>query len=276
MERALILSGGGARGAFHVGVLKYLEEIGWTPNLICGTSIGAIIAAALASGTKTGNLVNMWEMNKKTNIYRLTTAKFIRSMFTRKQFHPLMDTGPLREMIEGYMDIGAIRRNPMRIIVTAINMFTSRLEYFESESVTIDHIMASSAMPMLFPWRNISGTPYWDSGLMANTPVLPALERGFKEIIVVLLSPVGAFDLKAPATHVEVAELMLEHFLIGSFMTTPFDMICKDRDIKIRIVAPHRMLGLFSMLNFSKDYAISLIQEGYKEAKAQLSDSKNH
>lgn len=270
MERALVLSGGGARGAFHVGVLKYLDEIGWRPDLICGTSIGAIIAASLASGTKTGNLINMWETYEKTNIYRLTTARFLRSLLTRKRFHPLMDTEPLKEMIRMYTDIEAIRRNPMRIVVTATNLITSRLEYFESERITVEHIMASSAMPMLFPWRYISGTPYWDSGLMANTPVVPALEQGAAEIIVVLLSPVGAFDMKSPATHAQVAELILEHFLIGSFMTLPFDMICKEKDIKLRIVAPRRMLGLLSMLNFSKDYAITLIKEGYDEAQDQL------
>ena len=50
MKKALILSGGGARGAFQVGVWQYLREINWTPDLICGTSIGAVNAAAIGSG----------------------------------------------------------------------------------------------------------------------------------------------------------------------------------------------------------------------------------
>ena len=46
MTRALILSGGGARGAFQVGVMKYLDEMGWIPDLVCGTSVGTVNAAA--------------------------------------------------------------------------------------------------------------------------------------------------------------------------------------------------------------------------------------
>ena len=49
-KRALILSGGGGRGAYHCGVIEYLELIGWKPDVLVGTSIGAINAAAIASG----------------------------------------------------------------------------------------------------------------------------------------------------------------------------------------------------------------------------------
>ena len=59
-ERALVLSGGGGRGAYHVGVLRYLEEQGWEPDIIVGTSIGAVNGAALASGHDATSLWELW------------------------------------------------------------------------------------------------------------------------------------------------------------------------------------------------------------------------
>ena len=74
--------------------------------------------------------------------------------------------------------------------------------------INIEHLMAASAIPGLFPWQLIDNQPHWDAGLMANTPITPALKQGATEIIVVLLSPVGAFRQQTPKTHLEVAELM--------------------------------------------------------------------
>jgi NTE family protein len=76
MKKALILSGGGARGAFQVGVWKYLREINWTPDLICGTSIGAINAAAIGSGMPVKRLIDLWETHNRSEIYRLKTLHF--------------------------------------------------------------------------------------------------------------------------------------------------------------------------------------------------------
>ena len=59
-KRALILSGGGGRGAYHCGVIEYLELIGWKPDILVGTSIGAINAAALASGRTAEELKTLW------------------------------------------------------------------------------------------------------------------------------------------------------------------------------------------------------------------------
>jgi NTE family protein len=151
--------------------------------------------------------------------------------------------------------------------------------------------MASAAVPLIFPWQFIDGEPHWDGGVMDNTPIMPALEHGAKQIIVVLLSPVGAFKLSLPQCHLQVMELMFEHSLIGAYKTSmayralrnkpqldgrgdlplqpSFFNHCRE-DPKIATVAPTRMLGFRSFFNFSKPQVTQLIREGYNNARKQL------
>ncbi len=126
---------------------------------------------------------------------------------------------------------------------------------------------------------------------MANTPIQPAIEAGAKEIIVVLLSPVGArLDLGLPNSKRDLIERVFELSLVGSYQMihsfiqkenekikkmSPLEGILynfgrETKSIKIRTVAPTRNLGLVSIMNFSKSQSHELISQGYEDAKAQL------
>ncbi len=277
-KQALILAGGGARGAFQVGVLRFLEEMNWKPDMICGTSVGAVNAVGTGCGMKSAQLAEFWKTYNRRKLFDLTLQKFILSFLSRRKFNPLMDTQPLRAILEKHIDIEVLRRSRTEIIITAVNMRTSAATYFDRSVITVRHLLASGAIPLVFPWQFIDGEPYWDGGLMANVPLMPALERGAKEIIIVLLSPVGwvkptviGKDQPLPRDHSQVAELMLEHFLFGSGSVLQ-EAMKKGLypDVKMATVAPVRMLGLRSLLNFSSKEAERLIQEGYDNAKEQL------
>jgi NTE family protein len=292
MKRALILSGGGARGAFQIGVWRYLQDKGWDPDMICGTSVGAINAVAIGSGMPLTNLLDIWKTQHRTKMYRLRILQFVWSIITGRPPSPLMDTGPLRSMITRFLDIEELRRSPRKIIITAVNLLTSKLTLFNNSVIDIDHVMASSAMPILFPWQYIDGEPYWDGGVMANTPLFPALENGSEEIIIVLLSPVGHQLRKEPKNLMTAGEMVFEHFLIGSCQSTLMNQTGRykngrlpgstslektDSDSgnnrpRIAMVSPSRMLGFRSLLNFSTKQAHRLIDEGYRNAENQLRD----
>ena len=202
-----------------------------------------------------------------------------------------MDTTPLRHILENTLEIENLRNSKTDILISAVNMRTAEITYFNQSTITLDHVMASSAMPMFFPWQFIQGEPYWDGGVMVNTPIAPALERHAKEIIVVLLSPVGEFKQKMPRDHRHAAELVFEQFLIGSHQTikslfkSPENSSILTRrspmpdpsgvehplpNPKIAMVAPEHMLGFQSLLNFSTKQATRLIHEGYAAACRQL------
>jgi NTE family protein len=292
MKKALVLSGGGARGAFQVGVWKYLQEIDWTPDLICGTSIGAVNAAAIGSGMSVERLIHVWRSHNRSEIYRLKGLQFLKSMRRGTPLKSVLDTAPLRALLTRHLNLEALRRSPIEVIISAVHLATGRLHLYNQDVIEIDHLMASSAMPILFPWQSIHGEPFWDGGVMANSPLFLALERKMEEIIVVLLSPVGHRSLKPPATLREGLELLLEHFLMGSCQTImplfnaspadarddewpsslPFAHHFTKRPLrpKISVIAPTQMLGLSSLLNFSARQVNRLIHAGYHNARHQL------
>lgn len=291
MKRALILSGGGARGAFQVGVWKYLREINWTPDLICGTSIGAVNAAAIGSGMSVERLIDIWKTHNRSEIYRLKALHFLKSTLRGKPLKSVLDTAPMRAMLTRHLNLEALRRSPIEIIISAVHLATGRLHLYNQDVIEIDHLMASSAMPILFPWQPIHGELFWDGGVMANSPLFIALERKIEEIIVVLLSPVGHRPLPPPATLREGLELLLEHFLIGSYQTTmpvfngPPVHACDEwpptrphvpkviesrLQPRISVIAPTQMLGFTSLLNFSTRQVNRLIHAGYHNARRQL------
>jgi NTE family protein len=287
MKRALILSGGGARGAFQVGVWKYLREINWTPDLICGTSIGAVNAAAIGSGMSVERLIDIWKTHNRSEIYRLKALKVLSSALYGRPFKSVFDTAPMRAMLTRHLDLETLRRSPIEIVISAVHLATGRLHLYNQDVIEIDHLMASSAMPILFPWQPIRGELYWDGGVMANSPLFIALERKIEEIIVVLLSPVGHRPLPPPATLREGLELLLEHFLMGSYQTTmPLinglarhacdegphaqKVIETGLQPRISVIAPTQMLGFTSLLNFSSRQVNRLIHAGYHNARRQL------
>ena len=219
MKRALVLSGGGARGAFQVGVWQYLREINWTPDLICGTSIGAVNAAAIGSGMSVERLIDIWKTHNRSEIYRFKALKVLSSALYGRPFKAVLDTTPMRAMLTRHLDLETLRRSPIEIVISAVHLATGRLHLYNQDVIEIDHLMASSAMLILFPCQPIRGELYWDGGVMANSPLFIALERKIEEIIVVLLSPVGHRPLPPPTTMREGLERLLEHFLIGSCQT---------------------------------------------------------
>ncbi|BDA80785.1 alpha/beta hydrolase [Leptospira kobayashii] len=286
-KKALILSGGGARGSYQAGVWRYLEEVGWKPDIICGTSVGAINACAIGSGMNSKLLTDLWLNLDKEKVMRYSWKNTAKELF-KKKYAPLADTAPLRKLIEEELDLSALNDSEMKVVISAVNILTSELRFFENPEIKIEHILASSAIPLFFPWQMVDGEPHWDGGIMANTPILPAITRGATEIIVVLLSPVGGSQtMEAPGTKDEALERLYELYLLGSYRNIEqgieyqkevtkqmspieaFLLSFRNRlgDTKIRVIAPKELLGLGSFLNFTREQAELLTEKGYKDAK---------
>ncbi len=275
MKRALVLSGGGGRGAFQAGVLKYLSQREWMPDLICGTSAGAINAAAIGSGLSTDDIIRLWEFEAPRCIRSVSLLRLI-SLFKKRGVGPIMDPAPVKALLSRHLDIPAIRRSSVQIRITAVQVQTGRLVYFDQDEIDIDHVLASSAFPFFFPWQLIDGEPCWDGGIMNNIPIPPDLKNEIKEMIVIFPSPMGAFRLPLPRSFLQLAERVFEQALIGSLDKTIWSQTnSKGVDSpRIQIVAPTRMLGFYSLMNFSKRQARRFIREGYQCAQTQLEINK--
>ncbi len=199
-KRALVLSGGGGRGAYHVGVLRFLEEHEWTPDIVVGTSIGAVNGAAIASGHTAYSLWSLWR--------RLTTDDVQRrswDVLSIEKWNHLLDTAPLRRTLieQKWIDLERINADPpiKHLRLTVVEMETGRLRIFgnsadptdrahcEHTPITLDHILASCSIPMVYPPTKIDDVAFWDGGTVANTPLGPAIDAGAEDIVVVLMTP---------------------------------------------------------------------------------------
>jgi NTE family protein len=108
------------------------------------------------------------------------------------------DPSPAKEIIARYVDFPALRKSPVRLLISAVDVETAELRVFDSYSdeITPDHILASGSLPPAFPWTTIAGKHYWDGGIFSNSPLEQVVERcgvaGKQVIIVDLFASVRA------------------------------------------------------------------------------------
>lgn len=291
MKKALIFAGGGSRGAFQIGVWKYLVERNWKPDIICGTSIGAINAAGIGSGLDISELIQIWTTHNRRKMYRINLLPFLYHCLPGSSLRPLFDTRSIQTLLSNKLDFNRIKKNDTKIVVSTVNVHTAKPHFFDNEQIGLKHILASSAMPVLFPWQQIDGQPHWDGGVMANVPLQPALDYGAQEIIIVMLSPISQTPQPFPRDLRTALEHVFEQFLTSSYQSVL--NFCQYKgarlnqpqvkyahkhfpsrtgNVKPNIItlAPKKMLGFRSLINFSLPQAKQLINEGYKTAHMQL------
>lgn len=206
LQTALILQGGGALGAYECGVVRAMEQAAIYPDIVAGVSIGAFNGAIIASHPRdaTGALEAFWRELSVTVpklpftwAMQSTAAMQILSLgvpgFFRPRWlsHPgqllsdptgwtsYYDTSPMRELIARYVDFPGLKTSPVRLLVSAVNVTTARLEIFDSyvDDLTPAHILASGSLPPGFPWTTIDGQAYWDGGIISNSPLDLVAER---------------------------------------------------------------------------------------------------
>ena len=209
---ALVLQGGGALGAYQGGVYEALAATNHVPDWVAGISIGAINAALIAGNApehRVERLRAFWDLaSSRVTVPSLFPTGFMRSWFNEvsanivaatgvpgffePRFPPAAmampgtpealsyyDTGPLRDTLLELVDFDRINRGEMRLSVGAVNIITGNLTYFDTEECVIkpEHIMASGALPPGFGPVMIDGEPYWDGGIVSNTPLQYVLDH---------------------------------------------------------------------------------------------------
>lgn len=222
----LVLTGGGARAAYQVGVLKAVRDLLGNPTrnpfpILCGTSAGAINSTTLAvfAGDFTGavaNLLQVWEHMHCDHIYRTdmlsimrSGARWLRSMMLLTPKNPvsLLDNAPLREMLGRNLDFGRIQDNidsgALYAACVTASGYTSgqSVSFFQGGSglegwernqrigaavpLSLDLLLASSALPFIFPAVKFNREYFGDGSMRQIAPVSPALHLGADRVLVV-------------------------------------------------------------------------------------------
>lgn len=208
--RAFVLGGGGNRGAYEVGMLEALAERAIAPDLVVGTSIGAINGAAFAGDpTLDGahRLVDRWLDVESDNPFELsllrTAAVALRSSGTH-----LLDPGPAESFVRSVVGVERIEdlRVPFGCVAACIETATEA--WFESGPI-VDAVMASSALPGVFPPRRIGDRHYLDGGIVNSIPVERAIELGATELFVLQVGHVSE-PLEPPSNPFDLAMVTFE------------------------------------------------------------------
>jgi len=205
----LVLQGGGALGAYQVGVYEALHDAGIEPDWVIGTSIGAINAALIAGNPRERRMERLnafwrhveqpgygaspldwvgmgsWAANLST-VMRGIPAFFEPNLAALRgsranlgvESAAYYSTEPLRRTLGELVDFSALHASPMRLTVGAVNACSGTMRYFDSRSdkLCVEHVMASGALPPAFPAVRIEGEPYWDGGIYSNTPIEAVLD----------------------------------------------------------------------------------------------------
>lgn len=189
MKIGYALGGGGARGAAHIGVLMELERLGIRPNMITGTSIGGLVGALYASGLTCNDLADCFrEIN-------------IASMYSFAGSAPaLTGVNKIEQLLESY--IGRPKFSELGVPLSIVTSdLVARKEVILDEGDVITAVLATIAIPILFPPVEREGMVLTDGGILNNTPFNIVRARGATYVIAVDLSksaPYGTPDKPAP------------------------------------------------------------------------------
>jgi NTE family protein len=273
-KRALVLSGGGGRGAYACGVYKYLEEVGFVPDILVGTSIGALNAAAIASGKSASDLERLWLETRTRDVQRF---------WRPPPWHSLYDTSPWRKTIARFVDFERLNRSRQHVFICATAVEDGDLHIFDNrkDTLTPDHILASCSIPVIYPWTRIGETHYWDGAVMVNTPLGVAANAGAEEVVVVLLSSVGVRRQSLPRRPWEALATMLDLVLSA---TLEFDLKQLERInrlvemgldsshrlIRVHLVFPSRDTSVLRIIRYDPRVSRELIDLGYRDARNAL------
>ena len=161
----LALSGGAVRGVFHLGVLRALDELSLPIHIISGTSSGAIVGALYRDGKSPEQIMDV--------VRSASILKMVRPKIWKQG---LFSLNYLRELLKANLISQTIEELPSKLLITATNLNTARLDVF-STGPLVESVVASSSVPVMFEPITLGQYLYTDGGLLMNLPAAPLLGR---------------------------------------------------------------------------------------------------
>jgi NTE family protein len=215
---AFVFAGGGSLGAIQVGMLRSLLSAGVQPDFVIGTSVGAINAGYFAGAPNAEGvekLAGIWSGLRRSDVFPFTFASAVGLLR-----HPdyIVNPSRLRHLIDNNLPYARLEDAAIPVHVTATNV--EGIPVLLSKGPAVEAILASTAIPGIFPPVRIDGEMLMDGAIAANTPIRVAADLGASRIVVL---PTGyACALKEPpkgamARALHAITLLIEWQLIRDF-----------------------------------------------------------
>jgi NTE family protein len=280
--RALVMSGGGAKGAFEVGVLKkWIQEEGREYEILCGVSVGALNAAFLSQsplgklGEGYNKLVETWLKVNNDNIRKSWFLWKLAALWKSSVY----DSTPLMKWVERDLDPKAVRESGRKLRVGAVSWETG--EYYAATETDEDlqkWVAASASFPAFLSPVEIKGQLWTDGGVRNVTPLGEAIRLGADTIDIIMCSNPDAPDPWSPKGEHALPGFALRAIsLLGDEVARNDLQVCglkndlaelggKFRKVQVNLIQPTVPLG--ESLEFDPAEIVRMMKIGYEHAVA--------
>jgi NTE family protein len=281
--RALVLSGGGSKGAYQAGALKYiLGELHTTYDAFCGVSVGAINCAYLSmfptgeEKKSVDTLVNMWQS--------MTTEKVYKRWFPFGRLHALwnksfFDSYPLSNILRNGIDLDKIRKSGKMVNVGTVSLSSGKYTIFDQTSDHfIDAVIASASFPGMLTPVSFLGQLWTDGGVKEISPIKKAVDLGADIIDVIITNPKVRMKkfIENPTT-VDVLKRSLD-LSTDKIMANDIEKvemynrmaqagITEKKLVQLNIIRPDSNL-IEDLLDFRPFKIREMMEKGYNDAKS--------
>jgi len=248
-KTGLVLSGGGARGFAHLGVLKALNEAGIYPDVISGTSAGALVGVLYADGYTPEDIMKLLDANTSFHYIRPTVPK-----------EGLLQISGIIRILKDSLRARTFEELKIPFFVAATNLNIGRIEYFSSGEL-LQPVIASASIPVLFKPVIINNFHYVDGGVLDNLPIKP-IEDLCEYKIGCFVNPTG-YEENVNSL-IQIAE---RTFLLS----VSKEVIEKENRFDLFIAPPE--LKDYKVLDPEKSNEVFLV--GYNATKEKLKESES-
>jgi NTE family protein len=249
-KTGLVLSGGGARGFAHLGVLQALNEAGIFPDVVSGTSAGAIVGVLYADGYTPEEIMKILNSNSRYHYIRPTVPR-----------EGLLQISGIIRILRDNLRAKTFEDLKIPLFVTATDLNNGKIVYF-SEGELLDIVIASASIPVLFKPVIIKNIYYVDGGVLDNLPIRP-IENKCRFIIGSFVNPTGyeknVNNLISIAERTFLLSVSKEVFE----KSKKFDLFVAPMELK-----NHKILD--------PEKAVEMFRIGYDTTKQKLKDIDMH
>jgi NTE family protein len=181
---AFVFAGGGSLGAIQVGMLKALVAHGWTADFVVGSSVGAINAAQFAcepTAAGVARLEAVWRSLRRSDVFPIAPLRGFARLFSEHGY--IVEPTALQRVLERHLTLARLEeaRLPCHVIATDL---LDGSEIVQSAGSAIEALLASAAIPGVFPARRLAGRHAVDGGVANHTPLSAAVELGATRLVV--------------------------------------------------------------------------------------------
>lgn len=243
----LVLSGGGARGFAHLGVIQALHEAGIYPDVVSGTSAGALAGVLYADGFSPEEILKLMNTGSRLD--------FMRPAMPREG---LLQINGVIKILKSNLKATTFEKLKIPLYVAATDLNNGKSVYF-SKGELLDPVIASASIPVLFQPVKINNISYVDGGVLDNLPIHP-IQNKCKIIIGSFVNPVGYVEKLSGLINIAERTFMLNMSKEINEKARLFNLFIAPKELRnYKILDPEKAADLFEL--------------GYKATKSKLKES---